>query len=152
MVGVLINDLLDLAKMENNSFTLTQEYFNLNTIIKESFQILLHMANDNNINLKAEIDTKENLDLIQAIYGDERRYLQILMNFLSNALKFTNWSGTVTIEIKVLDRQPVQDSDSELYLVLQISVIDTGIGISEEGLKKLFVDFGKLQENSKRNR
>lgn len=64
MVGVLINDLLDLAKMENNSFTLTQEYFNLNTIIKESFQILLHMANDNNINLKAEIDSKENLDLI----------------------------------------------------------------------------------------
>ena len=110
------------------------------------------MANDNKINLKAVIDTKENLDLIQAIYGDERRYLQILMNFLSNALKFTNWNGTVTIEIKVLDRQPVQDSDSELYLVLQISVIDTGIGISEEGLKKLFVDFGKLQENSKRNR
>ena len=64
MVGVLINDLLDLAKMENNSFTLTQEYFNLNKIIKESFQILLHMANDNNIYLKAEIDCKENLDLI----------------------------------------------------------------------------------------
>ena len=51
MVGVLINDLLDLAKMENNSFSLTEEYFNLNTIIKESFQMALHMANDNKINL-----------------------------------------------------------------------------------------------------
>ena len=104
MVGVLINDLLDLAKMENNSFGLTEEYFNLTTIIKESFQILLHMANENNINLKAEIDKKENLDMIHAIYGDKRRYVQILMNFLSNALKFTNRNGTVTIGIKVLGR------------------------------------------------
>ena len=75
MVGVLINDLLDLAKLENNSFTLTQEYFNLNDIIKESFQILLQMAKDKNIDLRADIDKKENLDLIQSIYGDQRRYL-----------------------------------------------------------------------------
>lgn len=65
---------------------------------------MLHMANENNINLKAEIDTKENLDMIHAIYGDKRRYVQILQNFLSNALKFTNRNGTVTIGIKVLGR------------------------------------------------
>lgn len=75
MIGILINDLLDLAKMENNQFNLTKEYFDLNKIIYESFQILLHMANDRSIKLKAEIDEKKNLDLIKNLYGDGRRYL-----------------------------------------------------------------------------
>ena len=116
MIGILINDLLDLAKMENNQFSLTKEYFDLNKIIYESFQILLHMANDRSIKLKAEIDHKKNLDLIRNLYGDGRRYLQILMNFLSNALKFTNKNGTVTVSIKVMDRQ--RHNDEIMYLLL----------------------------------
>ena len=75
MIGILINDLLDLAKMENNHFSLTEEYFDLRTIIFESFQILLNMANDRNIKLQAQIDHKKNLDLIKNLYGDGRRYL-----------------------------------------------------------------------------
>ena len=75
MIGILINDLLDLAKMENNQFSLTKEYFDLSNIIYESFQILLNMANDRGIKLLAEIDYKENLNLIRNLYGDGRRYL-----------------------------------------------------------------------------
>ena len=51
MVGILINDLLDLAKLENNQFTLTSEYFDLGMIIQESFQMLINIANENSIKL-----------------------------------------------------------------------------------------------------
>ena len=64
MTGNLINDLLDLAKLENNQFRLTSEYFDLTHIINESFQMMIHMANENNIKLEAAIDKKSNLALI----------------------------------------------------------------------------------------
>ena len=103
MMENLINDLLDLAKLENNSFSLTQEYFNLGSTIYEAFQILISTANQSNIEFRAEIDELKNLDMIQQIHGDKRRYLQILLNFLSNSLKFTNNKGRVTVALKILD-------------------------------------------------
>jgi signal transduction histidine kinase len=75
MMENLINDLLDLAKLENNSFSLSQEYFNLGSTIYEAFQILISNANQNNIEFRAEIDEEKNLDMIQLIHGDKRRYL-----------------------------------------------------------------------------
>ena len=66
--------------------------------------MMIHNANENNIKLEAAIDKKSNLELIHQIHGDEGRYLQILMNFLSNALKFTNKNGSVSIVIDVMDR------------------------------------------------
>ena len=51
MVGILIDDLLDLAKLENNQFTIKSEYFDLGNLIKESFQMLIHTANENGIKL-----------------------------------------------------------------------------------------------------
>ena len=78
--------------------------------------------------------------------------MQILMNFLSNAIKFTNKNGQVSISVDIMDRQIIEHEPDKMWVQLQISVIDTGIGISEEGRKKLFIDFGKLDENSMRNR
>ena len=66
----MINDLLDLAKLENNSFSFNKEYFNLGSSIYEAFQILLSTANQQNIELVAQIDKIENLDLIKSIHGD----------------------------------------------------------------------------------
>ena len=62
------------------------------------------MTKDTNIKMQANIDNKYNIDLIRSMYGDQRRYMQILMNFLSNAIKFTNKNGSVSISIKVMDR------------------------------------------------
>jgi len=103
MMENLINDLLDLAKLENNSFQLSKDYFDLSGTIYEAFQVLQHSAEENNIELRAIIDKKSNLDLIQAMLGDKRRYMQILLNFLSNALKFTNSNGQITVYIQILD-------------------------------------------------
>ena len=57
--------IMDLAKLENNQFRLTSEYFDLTHIINESFQMMIHMANENNIKLEAAIDKKSNLALIR---------------------------------------------------------------------------------------
>lgn len=99
----LINDLLDLAKLENNSFHFSKDYFNLGNSIYEAFQILISSANNQNIQLMATIDQLCNLDLIQDIYGDEGRYKQIFLNFLSNSLKFTNKKGKIIVEVKILN-------------------------------------------------
>ena len=108
MMENLINDLLDLAKLNRNQFVFSKEYFNLSTTIYESFQILHQSAKSKGINLEAEIDQKVNLDLIQSVLGDQRRYQQILLNFLSNSLKFTNSGGNVKIRIEILSHQAVK--------------------------------------------
>ena len=67
--------------------------------------MLQFSANDIGVDLQAEIDQQSNLDLIQRIYGDKRRYVQLLLNFLSNSLKFTNRGGKIKARIKIIDNQ-----------------------------------------------
>jgi signal transduction histidine kinase len=60
---------------------------------------MAHKAEDSKVKLLAEIDQKKNLAMIGNIHGDQRRFLQILSNFLSNSLKFTNPGGSVTVKL-----------------------------------------------------
>lgn len=199
----LINDLLDLAKLRNCKFELHNEPFNLVTAIKNSFDIVHNVANQRNITLRAVIDKESHLGLVQSILGDERRYQQILLNFLSNSLKFTNAGGCVSVLIKILGTQKRQtgqeretirktvkeilrdescksssqelnklisekspffierqdgeqkdgkDLGTEQFVHLQVTVRDTGIGMAQESLKHLFMDFGKLDDQEGRNK
>ena len=77
------------------------------------------MATQNGVELKAVIDKRIHFDLIQSIIGDERRYLQILLNFLSNALKFTDRNGKILVEVEKQEKH------------VKISVVDNGCGIKE---------------------
>lgn len=108
----LINDLMDLAKLENNKFQMTKEYFSLPAMIHKSFQILLGSANQNNIKLVAEVDNDKNLSFFESILSDERRLQQTMLNFLSNALKFTNKGGQIKVLIKIISKQAVNPSSN----------------------------------------
>lgn len=74
MTERLINDLMDLAKVENNRFTINKDYFNLSQTIANSLQIMFSTASLKQIKLTAIIDDENNLKLIQAIIGDGQRY------------------------------------------------------------------------------
>ena len=65
--------------------------------------MLLFSVNEKGIQLKAVIDRQSNLNLIEAIHGDENRILQILLNFLSNSLKFTDPGGSITIKVDIIN-------------------------------------------------
>ena len=110
MLENLINDLLDLAKMDNNSFQFSNDFFSLSNTVYEAFQMLGFSASEREVDLMAKIDSQINLSLIQSIHGDSRRFLQILLNFLSNALKFTDRGGRITVMINVIDHQLKQQS------------------------------------------
>jgi len=75
MIENLIDDLMDFAKMDNNSFVLNQTFFNLEETISEAFNILKQGAYQKQIKFSAKMDKKENLKFTQAIYGDKRRFL-----------------------------------------------------------------------------
>ena len=99
MLNNLINDLIDLAKMENSKFNFNNEYFDLIETIHDTLEIMLFQANQKQIEFEVIIDKKQNLGLFHQIFGDSSRIRQILINFISNSLKFTPINGKVTIMI-----------------------------------------------------
>lgn len=101
MMETLINDLLDLAKMENNKFTLNCKNFDLLEVIRGSFQILLPNASKNKVSLSAQIDNRSHLSLLRNIRGDPQRYIQILLNFISNSMKFVDQGGKVEVKLRL---------------------------------------------------
>ena len=85
--------------------------------------------------------------------------MQIMLNFLSNALKFTGEFGKVTVQVllreiqqlqmdSLISRKETSNIEKELYARFQIKIIDTGVGIKAENQKKLFLDFSKLEEHA----
>ena len=126
----MINDLLDMAKIDSGNLRLTNAEFNL-------VQMLNRAADKAKFNLDAK---KQKLildfdpDLCETIIADQQRLAQVLDNLLSNAIKFTPPEGTITLSVKKL-------KEDESTTTLEVKVIDTGIGVSQEGLDKLFALF-----------
>ncbi len=131
----LINDILDLSKVEAGKIELIIEKISLPIVIGETITLLKERASKNKVVLKKELDT--DLDIIEA---DKQRIKQILFNLLNNAIKFSKTEGgTVFVRTKM-------DGDTA-----KISVSDTGIGIREEDLGKLFREFEQVNADITRN-
>jgi PAS domain S-box-containing protein len=131
----LINDILDLSKVEAGKIELIIEKISLPIVIGETITLLKERASKNKVVLKKELDT--DLDIIEA---DKQRIKQILFNLLNNAIKFSKpEGGTVCVRTKM-------DGATA-----KISVSDTGIGIRGEDLGKLFREFEQVNPDITRN-
>jgi CheY-like chemotaxis protein/nitrogen-specific signal transduction histidine kinase len=129
----LINDILDLSKIEAGKLELEFSSAPVNILCENSTIFVKQMAFSKNIQLYTRID--EN---IRSIWIDERRIRQVLINLLSNAVKFTPSGGQVTLAVEL--------EESEIVF----SVTDTGIGITPENLDKLFQPFVQIDSNLSR--
>lgn len=98
----LINDLLDLAKTEKKTFQLNKSFFNLNHTVKNTFTILDFLASQKKVKLSIQISPNQE-KLFENIYGDQGRYEQILINFISNAIKFTTHGSEVRVAIEAVN-------------------------------------------------
>ena len=139
----LINDILDLAKIEANEMTLNCQFSNIQDICQSSMMFVQQMAIQKNLQLDLRGAPSE-----LATSLDERRIRQVLINLLSNAIKFTPSGGKITLEY-ALDRERISNENSPQAWV-SLTVIDTGIGITPDNLHKLFQPF--IQIDSPLNR
>jgi len=147
----LINDILDLSKVEAGKMELDLEPVQVSLLFVNSLSIIREQAVTRRIRL--DMDANEELGSIQA---DARKVKQIVYNLLSNAVKFTHEGGRVTLHAGRVPRAKVGQpsgswagrtfplADNEFAEFLKISVIDSGIGISPEGLKHLFKPFSQI--------
>ncbi|HEY6191344.1 MAG TPA: PAS domain S-box protein [Bacteroidota bacterium] len=130
----LINDVLDLAKVEAGKMELVIETFPLRTVISEVTSVVRPMIKEKRLTLEVEIgDRLDNITL------DQQKLKQILYNLLSNAVKFTNEGGRIQVIASALDARTAR-----------IRVCDTGIGIRKDDLNKLFIEFQQLDAGSDR--
>jgi two-component system sensor histidine kinase/response regulator len=132
----LINDLLDLAKIESGKVELNMEEVNCQTVIEEVSTTLRSLAEAKN--LKFEVSLLEH-DLV--VLGDRRSLTQILINLTNNAIKFTD-QGSVRIELCARRENGAAFAE--------IAVVDTGIGIRGEDKSKLFQAFTQVDSSSTR--
>ena len=104
----LINDLLDLAKIENSQFKFNNSMFNLHDVIQKSLDTLDFQASQKSIKMTYAFEDTTGANFL-SISGDDNRYLQILLNFLSNSLKFTPTNGSVKVVLKLIDTQAIEN-------------------------------------------
>ena len=125
----IINDVLEMSRMESGKIQIKREALRPRAVAEECVELLSLQAKENNIALTSSIDP----GLPEALLGDEFRVRQILINLLSNALKFTA-QGQVSLAVAVTERA----SDT---CTVRFTVTDTGIGMSKEFMQKIFDPF-----------
>ena len=131
----IINDILDLSKIESGRMELVPVRYETSSVINDILNMTKPKAEGKGLSYKLNVDR----NLPRALYGDEIRVRQIILNLVNNAIKYTQ-EGSVTADIG-FDREQNR---------LTVSVSDTGIGIKEEDKAKLFEAFQRLDENKNR--
>jgi signal transduction histidine kinase len=135
LLGV-INDILDMSKIEEDKFELSYTEFNFFFIIQKVVNIYEFSLNEKKQNLVVEIDP----DVPRRIKTDEQRLAQVITNLISNSIKFTPEGGVITLVIRKL----AVGKDS---CTLEIKVTDTGIGIPKEQQGRLFQSFVQVDSS-----
>jgi PAS domain S-box-containing protein len=131
----LINDILDLAKVEAGRVELMRNTFSVAKALSEVQTIVKTLANKKHINLESEVPAE-----LPALFADEAKFKQIMYNLLSNAIKFTPDGGKVFVSAAI---QSANGGD----LFLQIAVMDTGIGIKANDQERVFKEFEQVDSS-----
>jgi PAS domain S-box-containing protein len=123
----LVDNLLDITRIEYSKFKLEKETMNLTKVIKENSEEMRFLIKERNLSLKLELSPNVHIDI------DRLRIEQVITNLLLNAVKNTPPNGKITIKLSEEDGW------------VEISVIDTGIGLTEEEMNIIFTRFGKIE-------
>ena len=134
----LINDILDSSKIDSGKMEIIPVEYELAHLIHDLVNMINQRAAEKDLKLEVEVDT----ELPRKLYGDDVRIRQVITNILTNAVKYTE-RGTVTLRVNGI---PFGDQ-----LRLHVEVEDTGIGIKEEDMPKLFAAYQRIEENRNRN-
>ena len=134
---VIINDILDLSKLESNKLILESREFNIHQSVHNSTSVLITKAQSKGLDLQVHIEK----NVPKFVIGDSTRLEQILINLLSNAVKFTA-SGSVWLKVQLID--------NTRSTLLQFSIKDSGIGIPKYKIKDLFESFAQLDSSTTR--
>ena len=140
----LINEVLDISKIEAGHLTISPEPVEIGGIISEAIDIVRHLAEENQISL--EFDPSISKEFF--VKADRQRLKQVLLNLINNAVKYNRVGGSVKVECGIGSRQLAvssqqQTEDSRLKTV-RISVTDTGMGLVQENIEKLFNPFVRI--------
>ena len=137
----LINDILDFSKIEAGKMEIIPVDYDLSSVINDLVNMIQTKADAKGLKLEFEISR----EVPKLLHGDEVRIKQIVTNILTNAVKYTE-KGRVTL---CIDYEKIPDEED--CILLDVAVKDTGIGIKEEDMKKLFSEFDRIEEKRNRN-
>lgn len=134
----IVNDILDLSRIESNKLQLVKQEYHTKELLDGLYNMLQVRAKQKPLQLHIDVDS----NIPRKLYGDDSRIRQIVLNLLTNAVKYTE-EGSITFSVRLVGKE----ADNA---ILQFAVEDTGIGIRREELGKLFEPFERLDE--KRNK
>ncbi|TAE57394.1 MAG: response regulator [Nostocales cyanobacterium] len=140
----LINDVLEMSKIEAGRTTLSETEFDLHKLLFSLVAMLQLKAKDKNLKLNFDYDQ----ELPQYIQSDENKLRQVLINLLGNAIKFTE-RGSVTLRVKRERQTKITESNYSSKTNLLFAVEDTGLGIEAEEINKLFQPFQQAKAGQK---
>jgi signal transduction histidine kinase len=140
----LINDILDLSKIESGKMTLTLQPVSLDNVIDDTMTTLKPL-----IESKKQHFTLEKAENLPRVIGDHEKLRQILINLLNNAIKFTDLEGCISLQVELWSKAPPTGLDPRKSYI-RISVRDNGIGIKPEDQERLFGEFIQLDASTSR--
>lgn len=135
----IINEILDLSKMESGKMEIVPVNYNMRSLLSDTVNLIQLKMDSKKLRFNVDVDPA----IPAGYYGDEARIRQVLNNLLSNAVKYTN-SGSVTMSLK---GERLDNKKALLHFVVE----DTGIGMKEEDLKKLFAEYSRFDNVKNRN-
>ena len=138
LLGV-INDILDMSKIEANKMELISVEFNFEKLLRKVVNVINFKVEEKQQKFTVSIDRQ----IPNLLIGDDQRLAQVITNLLSNAVKFTPRSGSILLKADL-------EEDNDDTCTLRIMVKDTGIGISPEQQAKLFISFQQAENNTSR--